>query len=132
MARSWRTALKVVVPAAAVALAGPPAAHAAGPLPMYAAALNAGTLRTGIGPTGAVGFGMTGLYPPAGVAPQYAGTEAVAGVEVEARDVDGGPEAHAMAGASVWAALLGAGTVTTGIGPDHRVGAGIVGAVPGA
>ena len=111
--------------AALFALVASSAAEAASPLPMFAAALNAGTGSTGIGKFGFVSYGIVVVLPPEVMAGE-SGDPAVAGVQFEVREADSTTETHAVTGDSILSALLNAGTTTTGLGPTNRVGIGIV------
>ena len=111
--------------AALLTLGGAPAAHAAGPLPMFAAALNAGTVSTGIGTLGLVGYGITAALPLE-MAGGEANDPAVAGIQFQVRETDPSTDTRAVTGDSIVSALLNAGTTTTGIGPTGLVGTGIV------
>ena len=121
---------RCMVPALALAAAlvapfAASTAQAAGPLPMFAAALNAGTVSTGIGKSGLVSYGIVATVPVAAVTEASSDT-AVAGVRFEVREADPTSEAHAVTGDSIVSALLNAGTATTGLGPTNQVGIGIV------
>lgn len=115
--------------AALVALGGAPAvrtARADSLIPMFAAALNAGTVTTGIGRLGVIGYGIVAVLPPE--APDDTlGDARVAGIQFQLRETDPATAGRAVTGDSIDSALLNAGTTTTGIGPEGRVGAGIVG-----
>jgi hypothetical protein len=119
-----RMATAVASAAALLVLGGAPAAQAAGPLPMFAAALNAGTVSTGIGRLGLIGQGIFAVLPPEAVSGESSGT-AVAGIQFQAREADPTAETRAATGDSIVSALLNAGTTATGIGPTGVVGSGI-------
>ena|SRR5688500_3456085 len=117
------SAAALVVLGGAVAV---PTARAASPIPMFAAALNAGTVTTGIGRLGVVGYGIVSALP-AEASDDASGDARVAGIQFQLRETDPATASRAVTGNSIDSALLNAGTATTGMGPAGRVGTGIVG-----
>jgi len=123
-----RRSLTVLVPAAALlAFTGASVAYGQEiPYSMWAAELNAGTASTGIGPNGRVGAGISAVMPESASAGEIeiAGVQTGYGSEAaQTQNTQGEPHR---------AALLNAGTVATGMGPDGQVGSGIQGAAMGA